>query len=288
MAAIPFVVPFGRDGAADRAARAFASRLGAAPGRTSPLVENVPGAGGLKGLRRANAIAASGHPVFLLSTPTTHVLLAARWGAEGAPDPAFEPLLGFGSSPNVLLASPRLGIRSVEALIARARSESLSYASAGEGQTIHACTALFCLQAGIRLEHRPYDAGSAAAYNDLAAGRVHVHFDNLVGCRDRIAAGDAVALAVSSVRRSAWLQEVPTLIECGFPDHALDVWLGVFGAHVGSAAAGLEGPNGTALGGDLDVLGLSGGPLGREALADEVRRSGPGWKRALEAALASQ
>ncbi len=232
-------------------------------------------------MRRANALARSGEPVLLLGTPTTHVLLPARLGGEEAPDASFQPVAGLGSAPNVLLVSPTLGVSSVDRLVAKARTATLTYASAGTGQTIHVCTALFCAQAGVRMIHRPYDSGSATAYGDLAAGRVHVYFDSLLGCRERLARGDAVALAVSSRRRSIALPEVPTLAECGFPDHAMDVWLGVF-AHAWRAPGDTADP---ALATALAALGLSGGPTSAAVLAAEVAESAPRWRRALEVAV---
>ena len=240
-------------------------------------MENIPGAGGLNGVERANALAAANEPVLLLGTPSTHVLLPARLGASAAPHRAFRAVAGLGSAPNVLLVSPRLAARSVEALVALARRDRLAYASAGAGQTIHVCTALFCEQAGIAMEHRPYEAGSAAAYGDLVEGRVHVYFDNLLGCRERVARGDAIALAVSARRRSALMPGVPTLAECGFPHHALDVWLGVFAAHadVALAHANLAPP--------LRELGLEGGPLPAPDLERAVAESAPAWTRALAA-----
>jgi tripartite-type tricarboxylate transporter receptor subunit TctC len=215
--------------------------------------------------------------VLLLGTPTTHVLLPARVGE--APADTFLPWIGLGSAPNVLLVSPLLGARSVEELVAAARGRALTYASAGAGQTIHLCSALFCAQAGIGMRHRPYDRGSATAYADLAAGNVQVYFDSLLGCLDRIAAGEAMPVAVSSRRRSALLPGVPTLVECGFPHHALEVWLGVF-------ASGIEGtaspPDGQ-LASELAALGLTGGPIDAAALMAQVDESRPGWLRALDA-----
>lgn len=274
MAGTRFVVPFGREGAADRAARAFAAALG-----WPPAIENLPGAGGLKGVERANALAAGGAPVLILATPSTHVLLPARLGAHAAPHAAFLPMRGLGAAPNVLLASPRLGLDSVAALVERARRERLTYASAGAGQTIHACTALFCVQAGIAMEHRPYEGGSVLAYGDLAAGRVHVYFDNLLGCRDRIASGEAVPLAVSSAARHPLLAGVPALRECGFGEYDLDVWLGVFAAH-----APVDAPVDAGLAQALAALGLGGGPLAPAAFARQVEASQGAWRRALEAA----
>lgn len=272
-----FIVPFGRDGAADRAARLFA---------VGPDVafENLPGEGGLRGVRRANELAGAGEPVLLLGTPTTHVLLPVRLGDHAAPHESLRPIAGLGSAPNVLLVSPRLEVRSVQDLVSRARQSTLAYASAGVGQTIHVCTALFCAQAGVRMAHCPYDAGSASAYADLIAGNVHVYFDSLLGCRDRIARGDAVPLAVSAHGRSALLPQVPTLTECGFPGHALPVWLGIFGSAAPEGIAGDAAGEEVAKG--LGALGLSGGPLPAQALAAEVRASAPRWRAALQVALA--
>jgi tripartite-type tricarboxylate transporter receptor subunit TctC len=279
VAGIRFVVPFGAEGAADRAARAFSRSL-------SFTIENLPGAGGLAGVRRANELARSGAATLLLGTPTTHVLLAARLGEGEAPDKSLQPLLGLGSAPNVLLASPALGVATLAELIDRAKRMRLTYASAGVGQTIHLCTALLCRQAGITMTHRPYDGGSATAYGDLVRGDVHVYFDSLLGCRDRIERGDGIPLAVSAARRSALLPHVPTMIEAGFPGHSLEVWLGVFGANLDKedahAIAGLATDE--ALAAQLRELGLRGGPLPSAALESQVRESSGAWQRALEAA----
>jgi tripartite-type tricarboxylate transporter receptor subunit TctC len=238
---IPFVVPFGADGAADRAARDWAQSpqaLRFADGsRPDFRFENLPGEGGLLGVERANELARAGHRVLLLGTPSTHILLPARLGEAARVDEAFVPLAELPSAPNVLLVSPRLGVRTVDELVERARRERLTYASAGTGQTIHVCTAHFCASSGIAMTHRPYDAGSATAYDDLLAGRVHVFFDNLLACRERIERGDVRMLAEST----------------------LDVWLGVFGAHVGPGL--LEGEG--------------------ERLAQRIEASRVEWRRAL-------
>lgn len=287
MAGVRFVVPFGAEGAADRAARAFSLSLGRGPGSGLGLtIENLPGAGGLAGVRRANELARSGAATLLLGTPTTHVLLSARLGAGEAPDASLRPLVGLGAAPNVLLVSPALGAGTLAQLIDKAKHARLAYASAGTGQTIHLCTALFCRQAGITMTHRPYDGGSATAYGDLARGEVHVYFDSLLGCRDRIERGDGIPLAVSAAQRSALLPGVPTMIESGFPGHSLEVWLGVFGANLGKGKAaaipGLDADQ--ALAEKLRELGLRGGPLPSAALAAQVRESSGAWREALAAA----
>jgi tripartite-type tricarboxylate transporter receptor subunit TctC len=277
-----FIVPFGFDGAADRVARAFALSLAAG----SVPVENVPGAGGLSGVERANALAAAREATLMLATPTTHVLLPLRLGGEAAPSPAFTPLAGLGSAPNVLLVSTRLQVHDVRGLVERAKRERLTYASAGTGQTIHLCTALFCREAGVAMEHRAYDQGSAAAYAGIAAGRVHVYFDNVLACGEAIDSGLVVPLAVSAARRTARLPNVPTLVECGFPRHSLDIWFGVFGAHLDAAARReIDAARGDrALVSRLQACGLSGPVTSGAALAATIDASRAAWRMALEAA----
>jgi tripartite-type tricarboxylate transporter receptor subunit TctC len=250
------------------------------------LVEDVPGEGGLAGVRRANALAREGKPVLMLATPSTHVLLPLRLGESAAPDARFAPVVGLGRAPNVLLVSPRLGIKSVGQLIELARVEELVYASAGTGQTIHLCTAYFCQLAGIRMAHKPYDRGSVHAYADLIAGRVQVYFDNLLGCADVIARGDALPLAVSARQRNGPLPAVPTLAECGFPEHALEIWFGVFGAGLNPSVlqAVERARTASRLGPSLASLGLSGGIGDANALSNEIDATREGWRRALEAA----
>ena len=294
MADIPFIVPFGRDGASDRAAWTYSDRfthpvtspraallraalprksgsgnLPLAPlGGSEPnlLIENHPGSGGLLGVQRANAVARGGGPVLLLATPSTQILLPARIGSA-AVESAFRPLVELPSGPNVLLVSPKLGVTTPAGLIERSRAERLTYASAGAGQTVHVCAAYFCALAGISMSHRPYVEGSVAPYQDLIAGRVHVYFDNLLGCRDRVLHGEAIPIAVSSALRVGELPDVPTLAECGYPEHALDVWLAVFGANIDAAT--------------MQRLGANEGAAA--ALSQRIERSRAPWLRALEA-----
>lgn len=279
MADIRFIIPFGREGAADRTARIFAAAWTGA----DLLLKNIPGAGGLAGVQRANALARSGEPVLLLATPSTHVLLPARLGKDAAPLDKFVPLLGLGFAPNVLLVSPALGVGTLAELLVLARAEELTYASAGAGQTIHVGTAFLCALAGVAMQHRPYDGGSATAYDDLIAGRVHVYFDNLLGCRERIVQGEAVPLAVSAPQRSPMLPQVPTLIELGFPQHTLDVWLGIFGAGIDDASrrASESLARDSRLREALAAAGLSEGAIGATAFAQVVTDSGARWRRAL-------
>ncbi len=284
--AVRLVVPFGRDGASDRAARVVARRLSAAGIEVD--VENWPGQGGLTGLQHAAGLDG---PVLVLGTPSTHVLVPVLEPLEWRSfDSArrWSPLLGLGSSPNVLLVSPRLGAATVQELIAIASGPAapLTYASAGSNQTIHLCSAYFCRLAGLTMRHRPYAGGSADAYDDLVAGRVQVYFDNLLGCVDRVAAGDAIPVAVSSSHRVDALPQVATLVELGYPQHVFEIWMALWGAGLEAGVrALLESMAGDAgFAGELRRVGLSGGPIPASTLVTTIDASGSRWIGALESA----
>jgi tripartite-type tricarboxylate transporter receptor subunit TctC len=119
------------------------------------------------------------------------------------------------------------------------------------------------------MTHRPYEAGSVAPYDDLASGAVDVYFDNVLACVDRIANGEVVQpLAVSAAHRTEILPDVPTMIECGYPEHVLEVWLAVFGANLAP-----------------DVMADLGSSVAERArLAARVEQSRRAWTRALASA----
>jgi hypothetical protein len=87
---------------------------------------------------------------------------------------------------------------------------------------------------------------------------------------------------VSSLDRHPLLPGIPTLAESGFPNHALDVWLGIFAANLGDEQGDLDM---AALATELAALGLAGGPLGAAALFKQVQASRPLWLRACDAAV---
>jgi tripartite-type tricarboxylate transporter receptor subunit TctC len=115
---------------------------------------------------------------------------------------------------------------------------------------------------------------------------VQVYFDNLLGCRELVARGEAVPLAISARGRNHLLPDVPTLAECGYPQHALDIWFGVFGANLGAANADAIGSVRTrpALATALAAVGLSGEVADGPSLAREIDSSLDGWRRALRSA----
>jgi tripartite-type tricarboxylate transporter receptor subunit TctC len=235
-APVRLVVPFGRDGASDWLARRVAAGLAQRWGH-EVTVDNLPGDGAVAGMREAARAAPDGHTL-LFGTSTTHAIAPALRRDLGLdPAAAFVPLALVGWAPNLLLVRSGLA-SSVTDLVALAHRapQRLRYASAGHGQTIHLCAALFAQRAGIELEHVPFPDGSIGGLRALAAGRVDLMFDNVLASLPALRNGEVDVLAVAGAFASSALPGVPTLEDAGVADAAADIWMGLF-APVGTPAA---------------------------------------------------
>src|SRR6185503_12910603 len=115
--------------------------------------------------------------------------------------------------------------RDVKGLIelAKTRPGKLDFASGSTGSTGHLAGELFKQMTGTYMVHIPYK-GSAPATLDLLSGRVHLMFDNLAGALPNIRAGKVRALAVTTLRRTAFLKDIPTLNESGLRGFDMTTW----------------------------------------------------------------
>jgi len=130
--------------------------------------------------------------------------------------------------PNVLVVNNDLSARSIKDLITLAKETpgKLDFASGSTGSTGHLAGELFKQMTGTYMVHIPYK-GSSPAVADLLAGRVQLMFDNLASALPNIKAGKLRALGVTTLQRSSFLKEVPTLDESGLKGFDLTTWWGV-------------------------------------------------------------
>jgi tripartite-type tricarboxylate transporter receptor subunit TctC len=130
--------------------------------------------------------------------------------------------------PNVLVVNNELQARTVAELVALAKRQpgKLDFASGSTGSTGHLAGELFKQLTGTYMVHVPYK-GSAPAVADLLAGRVHLMFDNLASALPNIHAGKLRALAVTTLRRSSFMPELPTLDESGLKGFDMTTWWGL-------------------------------------------------------------
>jgi tripartite-type tricarboxylate transporter receptor subunit TctC len=222
---IKIIVPFAPGGPTDIMARIVATHLGEAIGGTL-VVENRPGAGGNIGI----GIAAHADPdgYTLLITSSAYVVNPGLY-AKIPYDPYkdFAPIAELGTSPNVILVDPKLGVNSIADLVARAKANpnELNYASPGIGTTPHLSGELFKITAGVNLTHVPF-SGAGPAIQAILAGTTQVAFAALPPAHPHIESGALRALAVTGEHRWFDLPHVPTMIELGYKDFISDTLQG--------------------------------------------------------------
>jgi tripartite-type tricarboxylate transporter receptor subunit TctC len=218
---VRIVVPFPPAGTTDILARALAPELQRAFGQPF-VVENKPGAGGNIGAAEVAKAVPDGHTL-LMGTVGTHAInpaLYAKMPYDHVRD--FAPVTLVAGVPNVLVLNPglaqRQGIASVADLarVARANPDKFTFASSGNGTSIHLSGELFKALTGTQMVHSPYK-GSGPALLDLMGGNVDLMFDNLPSAMPHIKSGKLLALAVTSATRSSALPDLPTVAEAGGP-----------------------------------------------------------------------
>ncbi len=222
---VKIIVPFAPAGPTDIMARILVAHLGEAIGGTV-IVENKPGAGGNIGIGLAAHAEPDGYT--LLITSSAYVVNPGLY-AKIPYDPItdFAPIAELGTSPNVILVDPRLGVNSVAELIARAKANpnELNYASPGIGTTPHLSGELFKIVGGIRIAHVPF-SGAGPAIQAILSGTTQVAFAALPPAHPHIESGALKALAVTGAHRWFDLQDVPTMVELGYKDFIADTFQG--------------------------------------------------------------
>jgi tripartite-type tricarboxylate transporter receptor subunit TctC len=206
-------------------ARVLSRHLGEALGG-SVIVENKAGAGGNIGIGAAAHADPDGYT--LLVTSSAYVVNPGLY--EKIPyDPYkdFAPIAELGTSPNVILAGPKLGINSIAELIARAKANpnELNYASPGIGTTPHLSGELLKIVGGIQLTHVPF-SGAGPAIQAVLGGITQLACAALPPAHPYIESGALKALAVTGAHRWFDLPDVPTMVELGYKDFIADTFQG--------------------------------------------------------------
>jgi tripartite-type tricarboxylate transporter receptor subunit TctC len=225
--ALRIVVPFTPAGAVDIAARATANEMTKVLGQPV-AVENKPGAGGNLGALDVARSAPDGYSMVISTSgiqainPALYSKMPLDVNKELAP---VAPLVALS---NVLVVHPSVPARSVKEVIALAKKDpgKLTYASSGNGTSIHMSGAMFTQLTGTDIVHIPYK-GSAPAITDLLAGQTNMMFDNIPSALPHIKAGKLIALATTGAKRDPSLPDLPTIAEAGVAGYESGVWFGL-------------------------------------------------------------
>ncbi|HEY0294681.1 MAG TPA: tripartite tricarboxylate transporter substrate binding protein [Bordetella sp.] len=224
---IRLIVPFAPGGGNDNVARTVGRVLSELLGQ-AVIVDNRAGAGGTLGAEAAARAAPDGYTLFLGGVGSHAINPNLHTDLPYDPIKDFEPVALLARAPMVLVAHPRLHVRTVAELIALARKEpgQLDYASNGTGSSSHLAAAMFAAMAGVNMVHVPYK-GLSPALTDLISGTVPLMFSSVVAIVPHIKDGSLVALGVTSTERLPVLPGVPTIAESGVPGYESSSWYGI-------------------------------------------------------------
>jgi tripartite-type tricarboxylate transporter receptor subunit TctC len=221
------LVGFAPGGANDILARIVSARMAETLGQPV-VVENRPGASGLIAAEAVAKSAPDGYTLMLGSTGT-QTMAPHLSHVNFDPVNGLTPVSLVGSTPSALVVRQNLPVQNVEDLIELAKKKQglLSYATSGNGTTLHLAAVLFSQLAEIELVHVSYK-GNAPALNDLLGGQVDMMFSAMPPLLPLAKAGKLKVLGVASLERHPSAPEIPTIAEQGVKDYEASTWYGVF------------------------------------------------------------
>lgn len=223
---IRMIVPFAPAGSTDVLGRVIGQKLSEVIGQPV-IVENRGGADGIIGMDALAKAAPDGYTILFTTTSTMSInpsLFAGKLSYD--PDKAFAEVVLAASAPNILVVNPKLPVKSVQELIALAKSRKGGL-NAASGATMHLLNAkLFESKTGGSYVMIPYK-GTGPALVDMVGGQVDVMFDQITTSLPFVQQGRLRALAVTSAKRYPGLKDIPTVMEAGVPEFETTSWWGV-------------------------------------------------------------
>jgi len=224
---VRIIVPFAPGGGSDFIARFTAQRLTAALG-WQVIVENRPGAGGLLGIESGVKADPDGYTLTLINS--SYTVNPALYPIKFDPLNDITPVIQVSQGPILVVANPKLPVKTTKELIALAKSKpgQISFASAGQGSTSHMAAELFMSTAGIKMNHIPYK-GTGPALTDTIGGQTEIFFSSTATALPHVKAGRLRAIAVTTAKRLAAEPDVPALAESGVPGYDVALFYGLVG-----------------------------------------------------------
>ena len=225
---VRLIVAYAAGGVADVIARIVMTPVGAELGQ-SFVIDNRPGAGGAIGTRACASSTPDGYTLCMGSQSS--IILNPMLFKEASYDPvrSFTPITLIGYAPNVLVVSPKLGVRSVDDLMKWLKAHpGAAWGTSGVGTSNH-LTAIYLNKAfGLRIEHVPYKGG-VLAVQDVLGGQIPMAMDQISSSIAHVRKGTLAAILQSGLARSPYLPDVPTFAETVFPKFRFDSFQALIG-----------------------------------------------------------
>jgi tripartite-type tricarboxylate transporter receptor subunit TctC len=223
---VKFIVPYPPGGTVDPLARLLGGKLQESLGQPM-VVENRPGAGGLVGTGAAAKSAPDGYTfLFVFDNHSVNPALVANVPFDTVKD--FAPVMLVGTAPYAIAAHPSRPFRSFAEVVkaAKAKPDSISIGSIGNGTLAHLTIALAQQAGGFRINHIPYKGGGPMT-QDLIGGQVDLGIGSAALLTPHVRSGKVRAMATTGEKRAPSLPDVPTLVEQGIPGVTVYAWWGV-------------------------------------------------------------
>jgi tripartite-type tricarboxylate transporter receptor subunit TctC len=219
-----FVVGFLAGGPNDSIARIFCDWL--QPHLGAPcVVENKVGQGGMIAAKAVIDSPPDGY-TFMFVAPNNAIGQSLYKNLPFNHVRDTTPIAGIMQLANIMVVPPSLPVKTVAEFIAygKANPGKLTFASSGNGTSVHMSGELFKMLTGINMVHVPY-RGGAPALTDMISGQVQVMFDNIPTCAEHVKSGKLRGLAVTSTTRSEVLPDLPVLADF-LPGYEASAWYG--------------------------------------------------------------
>jgi tripartite-type tricarboxylate transporter receptor subunit TctC len=225
---ITFLVPYGAGGYTDLVARLTAHYVESAVGQPV-VVESRPGAGGIVGTQAVVNAVPDGYMFCVCSIGAISVAPFdpnQKVGYNPVADLA--PIVVVSSIAQVVIVRKNLPVNSMAELVsyAKANPDKLNYSSSGVGGLTHYSVELFKARTGTTAVHLPF-RGGAPSTTAVIAGDVDFAFANMTEALPQVQSGGVRGLAVTSLERSAYLPDLPTVSETVLPGFQVETWNGI-------------------------------------------------------------
>ncbi|GAA4333118.1 tripartite tricarboxylate transporter substrate binding protein [Pigmentiphaga soli] len=222
------IVPFAPGGGADVIARLVFAKLQARLGQPF-VIDNRGSAGGIVGTDAVAKAAPDGYTLLLGQTGPNAINPSLFNKMPYDPIRDFAPVIQLTAYPYVIVANPKVPVKSLKDLIdqSKAKPDSFTFGSAGTGSSGQLAGELFMRTVGIKMTHVPYK-GAGPALSDTLAGNISLTFGDIAASTPLVRAGQLRALAVTGPKRTPLLADVPTVAESGYPGFDAQAWHAVY------------------------------------------------------------
>jgi tripartite-type tricarboxylate transporter receptor subunit TctC len=223
---VRFLVGFSPGGGSDILARLLSEKLTESWDHPF-VVDNRSGAGGTIALALGANATPDGYTLMMISgSQITNAVLMTKINLDVLK--AYAPVTQATSQPYILVVHPSVPAKNVKELIAlaKARPGALNYASSGTGSFAHLGMELFKTMTATEMVHIPFK-GTGAAMIDLLGGQVQLALASAISSMPHLNTGKLRALAVTTLKRSPVIPEIPTVAESGVPGYSVDGWYAV-------------------------------------------------------------